>query len=78
MLLPAQQPVQEELSVEEEELIYFLHRIRGWDTRNYIKIIWGAQEAEQRALQEVHSLESKNYKLLKILQANDIAIPKFL
>jgi len=73
-----QQPVHEELSIEEEEFVHFLRRIRGRDTRDYIKIIRGAQEAEQRALQEVHSLESKNYKLLQILQANNITIPKFL
>ena len=77
-MLLLQQPVHEEISFEEEEFIHFLRRIRGRDRRDYDKIIKGAQEAEQRALQQVHSLESKNYKLLQILQANDIAIPKFL
>jgi hypothetical protein len=77
-MLLSQQPVHAELSVEEEEFIHFLHRIRGRDRRDYHKIIQGAQEAEQRALQQVHSLESKNYKLLQILQANNIALPKFL
>ena len=77
-MLLLQQPVHEELSIKEEELIHFLRRIRGRDRQDYHKIIQGAQEAEQEALQQVHSLESKNYKLLQILQANNIVIPKFL
>ncbi|KIM36127.1 hypothetical protein M413DRAFT_31881 [Hebeloma cylindrosporum] len=77
-MLLTQQPVHEELSIEEEEFIHFLRRIHGQDSRDFMKIIREAQEAEQRALHEVHSLESKNYKLLQILQANKIVIPKFL
>jgi hypothetical protein len=77
MLLP-QQPVHEELSIEEEEFVHFLRRIHGRDTRDFMKIIQGAQEQEQKALLMVYTLESKNYKLLQILEANNIRIPEFL